>query len=239
VKDRRTTLIALGVVGLVLGLASLLTSSGLLGLFAGLAALVASALAVASPNRVNVAGVVLPDTAPTAPPVREVAVTADPSPAASSEPSLTDPETGLYSEEFFRVAVETRVLAARRHLRPVAVVLFEVIDGLGPGASNQADPVAVSQAIRQTLREADTACRLNDGRYGFVLEDTPEDGAIWTVERLRRRLSEFQPEQTRWAGVACYPAHAFGAAEVMAKAELAFDAAREWAQDRIEVAVSE
>ena len=97
------------------------------------------------------------------------------------------------------------------------------------------------QAIRTTLREADTACRLADGRFGFVLEDTPEDGAIWTVERLRRALSdangnERDAVQTRWAGIACYPAHAFSASETFAKAQAAFEAAKDWPQDRIEVA---
>ncbi len=69
-----------------------------------------------------------------------------------------------------------------------------------------------------------------------MLEDTPEDGAIWTVERLRRALSVLDDAQTRWAGIACYPAHAFSAEEVLDKAEAAYRQARDWAQDRIEVA---
>ncbi len=155
---------------------------------------------------------------------------------------ITDP-TGLFSEDYFKIAVETRVSAARRHLRPVAIVLFDVVQGVRSGTPTRVAPEPVVQAIRTTLREADTACRLADGRFGFVLEDTPEDGAIWTVERLRRALTdgneaERDAVQTRWAGIACYPAHAFSASETLAKAQAAFEAAKDWPQDRIEVATS-
>ena len=117
------------------------------------------------------------------------------------------------------------------------------MQGVRAGSPTRVAPEPVVQAIRTTLREADTACRLADGRFGFVLEDTPEDGAIWTVERLRRALtdangSERDGVQTRWAGIACYPAHAFSASETLAKAQAAFEAAKDWPQDRIEVATA-
>jgi GGDEF domain-containing protein len=76
--------------------------------------------------------------------------------------------------------------------------------------------------------------------FGFVSRTRPKT-AIWTVERLRRALSdanetERDAVQTRWAGIACYPAHAFSASETLAKAQAAFEAAKDWPQDRIEVA---
>lgn len=71
------------------------------------------------------------------------------------------------------------------------------------------------------------------------MEDTPENGAIWTVERIRRRLVDEDSSLTVWAGVACYPAHAFDSSSIMKAAVVALDAAREWRQDRIEVAVGE
>ena len=72
-----------------------------------------------------------------------------------------------------------------------------------------------------------------------MLEDTPENGAIWTMERVRRRLVEDSPDLTLWAGVACYPAHAFDGDDLMEQVRVALTAAREWNQDRIEVAVAE
>ena len=151
---------------------------------------------------------------------------------------LADPQTGLFSEGYFRVALDARISAARRHLRPVAVVILDVVQGLESGHPVPADPKLVAESIAATVRDADTACRMDDGRFALVLEDTPENGAIWTVERVRRRLAEAAPGQTLWAGVACYPAHAFDSDEILAQTEQALEAAREWRQDRIEVAVA-
>jgi GGDEF domain-containing protein len=150
--------------------------------------------------------------------------------------TLTDEDTGLYSEGYFTVALDARIAIARRNLKPVAVVLLEVIEGLGCGRPKPADPHRVALSIADTIREADTACRLLDGGYALVLEDTSENGAIWTVERIRRHLTRSAPGLTIWAGVACYPAHGFTTEEILDRADNALDAAREWRQDRIEVA---
>jgi two-component system cell cycle response regulator len=152
---------------------------------------------------------------------------------------LTDEATGLFSEGYFTVALDARIATARRHLRPVAVVLMEVIHGLDAGSPLPADPTEVARSIRETLREADTASRLLDGGYALVLEDTTENGAIWTVERIRRQMAGHHPGLTMWAGVACYPAHGLTTEEVLDRADLALDMAREWRQDRIEVATAD
>jgi two-component system cell cycle response regulator len=167
-----------------------------------------------------------------------VARVATPVSAATAE-QITDTVTGLFSEDYFRIAVDARIAAARRHLRPVGVVLLEVIEGLRSERPVSAEPVLVSETINNTLREADTACRLLDGRFALVLEDTSENGAIWTVERIRRNLAEVQQGLTLRAGIACYPAHAFGSTELLQRAGDALGAARDWNQDRIEVASAE
>jgi two-component system cell cycle response regulator len=159
--------------------------------------------------------------------------------AAARAASLTDPLTGLFNEQFFLVTLESRISAARRHLRPVAVALLDVAEGVRDGNPEPLDPVLVANGLRTTLREADTACRLSDGRFALVLEDTPENGAVWTVERLRRHLVSMHEHQTLWAGVACYPAHAFDASEILERAAAALAAAKEWQQDRIEVATTD
>lgn len=153
--------------------------------------------------------------------------------------ALTDESTGLYSESYFLVATEGRIAAARRHLRPVAIVLLDVIEGLGTERPRPADACEVAGWIGETLRESDTACRLAGGGFALLLEDTPEDGAIWTIERLRRHMAAHRPGITVWAGVACYPAHGFGTDELLDRAEAALSQAKEWRQDRIEVATAE
>ena len=150
--------------------------------------------------------------------------------------TLVDPFSGLYTESYLLVALEARIAAARRRLRPISLVLLEVVDGMRQGRPTNADPRAVARALRDTLREADTAGRLTDGRYALVLEDTNENGAVWTVERLRTTLASTRPGFTTWAGVSCYPAHGFTLTEILDGAESALTLAREWRQDRIEVA---
>ena len=158
---------------------------------------------------------------------------------ATQVDALTDGATGLFSEGYFTVALDARIAAARRQLEPVAVVLMEVIEGLESGLPRPANPKVVAECITGTIREADTACRLLDGGYALLLEDTAENGAIWTVERIRRRITGQSPGLTMWAGVACYPAHGFTTDEILDRADNALDMAREWRQDRIEVATSE
>jgi GGDEF domain-containing protein len=150
--------------------------------------------------------------------------------------TLLDPTTGLFSESFFHVALENRIAAARRHLRPVAVVLVDVVSGLPEGEPVPVEAFPVADTLKETLREADTACRLHNGYFALLLEDTPETGAIWTVERIRRQLVATQEGVTVWAGVACYPAHAFTPEGILDAAGNALVAAREWRQDRIEIA---
>ncbi len=260
-NDKRTLLpIGIGAVAAVLGVLGLALDAPVLGLAAGLLALGVGTLVMRFASR---GGAASPDhqlgeleTALAAQVQARIAAedavrslgqqlataerdAANRSPIvvpAKRSDSLTDEATGLFSEDYFRVAVDARIAAARRHLRPVAVVLLEVIEGLRSNAPQSAQPMLVAEMINATLREADTACRLIDGRFGLVLEDTSENGAIWTVERIRRSIAELQQGLTLRAGIACYPAHAFGSSELLQRAEEALVSARDWNQDRIEVA---
>jgi GGDEF domain-containing protein len=152
------------------------------------------------------------------------------------DPSLLDPLTGLFAQPFFLATLSWRVIACRRVLRPLAFVLVEVVDGLPDGPVVPSDPKVVTAMIDQTLRNSDIAARLGDGSYGLMLEDTPEDGAVWAVERLRRALNTRPGGRILRAGVACYPGHALTPTDIVVAAQGAFASAREWPQDRIEVA---
>ncbi len=150
-----------------------------------------------------------------------------------------DPATGLYDERYFAVLVQQQVAAARRSLRPLSVVIFEV-DGLvdsDPDMCVQALAV-VGDVLRRTLRESDSACRLGALMVGAILEDTPESGAVWAAERVRGTLlsSPIGDSLTVSAGVACYPSHALGAAELVAQAGRALEEARRLGTDRVEIA---
>ena len=67
--------------------------------------------------------------------------------AERTSDALTDAATGLFSEEYFLVAVDARIAAARRHLRPVGVVMLEVVEGLRTEQPQPADPAMVAETI--------------------------------------------------------------------------------------------
>jgi GGDEF domain-containing protein len=215
-----------GGLGLVAGLAGMLDGQKGFSLAAGVFALVAAALGFVAARQPAVS----------APSAASVAMAHGALPVMPSDEPINHSVTGLFNENYFKATIDTRVLAAKRHLRPVSVALVAV--SAGPDRSIPADMVKVSHAIRTTLRDSDIACHLDDGRFAFILEDTPEDGAVWTLERLRRCLGEVDSTMVQWAGIACYPAHAFNSAELLSKTEEALSTAAEWPQARIEVATA-
>ena len=142
---------------------------------------------------------------------------------------LHDPGSGLLNEAYFRAALPNRVATARRVLRPISIVLSRF------GSDEHVRQVAFG--LLDTLRESDTACRFDDGAFALILEDTPENGAVWTMERLRLLLAEQGTDLLMWAGIASYPAHALEAPELLGLAEVALRDAMQWQQSRIEVAL--
>lgn len=152
------------------------------------------------------------------------------------DPSLFDPSSGLFSAPFFLATVQLRVEGCRRDLRPLSLVVAEVLTGLPDGPVQPAPPPVVARVVRATLRLSDVAGRLADGTYGLLLEGTPEDGAIWTVSRLRVALGTRPGGRVLRAGIACYPGHALDASDLLAGALDGLGAARQWNQDRVEVA---
>ena len=137
---------------------------------------------------------------------------------------LLDPETGLPDTPFFNLALEGRVAAARRHLWPVTVLLIEV--GLSSdcqsGRAHADAVVGFADLLRSTLREADIVCRTGPGRFGVLLDDTGEEGGVWTAERIQIAASHDVSKVRRMAaGVATYPTHGLEAGEVLTRAEAA------------------
>ena len=154
---------------------------------------------------------------------------------AQSLDLITDVSSGVFNQVFFDASLAKRISAARRGLRPLTVALLEAVTNLGEPDEGMANPKPVAEILTETLREADTVARTDDGVFAVLLEDTPENGAIWTLERVRRRISEDIPGTTVRAGMSCYPAYAFDAGQIVEQASEALMAAREWRQDRIEV----
>jgi diguanylate cyclase (GGDEF)-like protein len=137
---------------------------------------------------------------------------------------LIDHDTGLPDGRFFALTVDNRVAAGRRRLWPVTVVLLQL--DAGPrslGHLHRQEALrAFALAVRQTLRDADVACRTGETSFGLVLDDTSEEGGVWAAERLQLALAPDTATIRRLAaGVASYPNHGLRSEEVTAAAHAA------------------
>lgn len=248
--------VAIAVVALACGVLTVVVDVPALGLVAGVAGLGAGITAVAARARTHAVEAELADARrdvqrlhdeldAVAAVLQEEAGRQAEQAAASEEGTkgraehAFDAATGLYDERYFAVLVQQQVAAARRSLRPVSVVIFE-LDGLGEAKESVRTQAlgVVGDVVRRTLRESDSACRLGDLMIGAILEDTAEAGAVWAAERVRGTLlsSPVGDTLTVSAGVACYPTHALGAAELVAQAGRALEGARASGRDRVELA---
>ncbi len=225
VIDRRGLLgFSAGLAGFGIGLGAVVLDMAALGLVAGLCSFISAITIVRSPRSASSSD----ETAVLHGGPNVVAV-------APMRTAAPPDHTPLLPGNYFDIAVRSRVMAARRFLKPLAVIRIRITDLEGNGLT---DDEAIADVFAATLRECDTACVLSAEEIGLVLEDTPENGAVWVVERLRRGIPTATPARLR-AGVACYPAHAMDADELLTQAGEALERAAEWSQDRIEVALAD
>ena len=153
--------------------------------------------------------------------------------------TLLDPESGLLLEFWLPTAVHSRIASGRRRLTPVAVAMLEVVEDLECDPPQAFDAGRASELLQATIREADTAFRLDEGGFAVLLEDTDDFGALRVIKRFGEAISVLSPRAVVRAGVACYPAHGLQHAAVLDRADEALEQARRWRQHRIEVAPAE
>ncbi len=246
--SERRLLVAIAGIGLVAGVAALATGQGWAALVAGLCSVGIATLALRLqagrtgpvPDSIEADFDHLPSEWLERPVPRSAEpVIATPRRRVDDPPDIVVSADvgphGLLGAGFLETTLRSRIAVARRALRPLSVVHFEVFDVDG----DHAMPVAtrkVAATLHETLRESDVAGCRADGVYVFVLEETGEDGAVWTAERLRRRFVAESGARRFRAGIAGYPTHGLDVETVDAKAAEALNVARDWNRDRIEVA---
>lgn len=157
----------------------------------------------------------------------------------TSADSITEAITGLPDGRVFTVMLERKVALARRTLKPVSVIFFEIdeFNSFAPYIREHAMRV-ISRVITNTLRESDTVCGVGAGALGVLLDDTSEAGAIWAANRIRQANAEAPSSDvvSLSAGVACYPTHAMDGEDLIDAARAACERALEHGPGRIQVA---
>ena len=158
--------------------------------------------------------------------------------ALDIDPSLLDPASGLFAQPFFLAALSWRVIACRRVLRPIAFAQLEVVDGLPDGPAVPSDPKVVTAMIRATLRNSDVAA---PGRRHLRADARGHPGG-W--RGLGGRAAASGARRARAGGCSvpgspATPARPSRPRTSSSPPQAAFASAREWPQDRIEVAPPE
>lgn len=155
---------------------------------------------------------------------------------------LVDPVTGMLDHRYFIVALERRVAASRRKLTPFALVVLDVMpeDPRRHRVTDQSMKV-LAAVVRAVLRDSDTGCRIDTHTIGVLLEDTPEAGALWAIERVRAGFfaTTFRGNVRLAAGIAAYPGSALEPDRLLAAARDAARRSRELGDESIQLAEPE
>jgi len=147
-----------------------------------------------------------------------------------------DPATGLHGQAQMRHRLAQLIECARRYGHPFSLVL---LDFEGPGAGNgqgvdgDRGPAAlpiVATALRESIRLADEAYRLDEDGLCVLAPEQLTGGAVKMARRLARILDELEQagglKITVSAGVASCPEHGNQAEELLREADTAMWRAR-------------
>ena len=151
--------------------------------------------------------------------------------------ALHDPLTGLANRALLRDRLERAVALAARSGARVALLLLdldrfkEVNDTLG----HQVGDLLLQQIgprLAHVLRETDTLARLGGDEFALVLPDVTEHAACAVAERIVDLFRQPFPIESLdlelgvSIGVAYYPTHGEGAAELLQRADVAMYGAK-------------
>jgi two-component system, cell cycle response regulator len=162
--------------------------------------------------------------------------------------AISDGLTGLHNQRFLDEVLKLEVERARRHERPVAVVVLDV-DGLGDvnhdGGRALGDRVLVEAATRLTrcVRSSDVLARYGGDEFAAVLADGDAETALEVAERCRAAIAGTPftlagrgVTLTASVGAACLPEHAQAAPELVDAAMIAASVAKAGGGDVVKLA---
>jgi diguanylate cyclase (GGDEF)-like protein len=133
--------------------------------------------------------------------------------------SVLDPLTGLFNRRYFEETLRRELARAKRMAKPLSMVVLDVDhfksvnDGFGHAAGD-AVLRAISQLVRESIRDGDVACRYGGEEMIILMPDCSQADAARRAEALRAGIADAAPMLdgagpaaiTASFGVAGYPA---------------------------------
>lgn len=114
-----------------------------------------------------------------------------------SELATHDGLTGLLNHQKFNETLEIELGRAKRYKSPLSLIFADidyfkqVNDTYGHLAGDHALKV-ISKFLRDQVRTSDIVARYGGEEFGIILPETPTEGAVIAMERLREGLSGLQ-----------------------------------------------
>ncbi|MDB5846259.1 MAG: hypothetical protein JWP29_11 [Rhodoferax sp.] len=116
---------------------------------------------------------------------------------ALRQAATTDSLTGMASRSHFMERAESELARARRHTRPLAMVMLDVdhfkqINDRHGHATGDEVLRLLTQTCRAMVRQQDIVGRLGGEEFGILMPETDQASAVALAERLRLALSALQ-----------------------------------------------
>jgi diguanylate cyclase (GGDEF)-like protein len=160
--------------------------------------------------------------------------------------SIRDPLTGLFNRRYLEDALGRELARAERAESAVSLAMLDLDhfkmfnDKCGHDAGD-AVLTAVAEKLARETRRSDIACRLGGEEFVVLMPDASLGAARRRAEALRAAISrtvvihggQTMPPVTASIGVATFPGHGRGSAELMRSADTALYEAKRMGRDRV------
>lgn len=164
------------------------------------------------------------------------------------EQAIRDPLTGLFNRRYMLEALEQSYSRAERTETEIAIMMIDLDhfklfnDNFGHDAGDHVLK-AVSQVLKDSLRQEDIACRYGGEEFCVVCPTTTEQQAIKVAERIGRGIRSLELNMNQLSlgtvttsiGLAIYPHHGANMDDVIKIADEALYLAKQNGRDRVEV----
>lgn len=166
--------------------------------------------------------------------------------------SVRDPLTGLFNHRYMEESLKREIATAKRKSRPLGIALCDLNqfkrfnDTFGRDAGDYALR-QVAELINKHIRSSDIACRYEQDEIVLVFPEAPLAGVVMRVRQLREAIFAMHLEYfgkplekiSASFGVAVFPDHGNTSAELLHQAHCALALAKEFGNDRVQVAGAE